>query len=179
MVDFREGRWGWLSLEVLEENSRCREKIINIRAYYDSELTQQDEVLSRTREEIFEPFARFVTDCVKAIQRGNKLLFFGNGGSVSDAQHIVTEFTVRFKNDRPAIAAVALTTDTSALTAIGKDFGFQYVFSRQVEALCVQGDIAIGISTSGNSENVIRGLKAAKQIGCGSFATTLKSIDIG
>jgi len=143
---------------------------MNIRTYYDSELNQHAEVLSKTREEIFEPFARFVSDCVNAIQRGNKLLFFGNGGSASDAQHIATELTVRFKNDRPAIAAIALTTDTSALTAIGNDFGFENLFSRQVEALCVRGDVAIGISTSGNSENVIRGLKAAKRIGATTVA---------
>ena len=138
---------------------------MDIKSYFDSEITQHVEVLSKAREEISEPLARFAVTCVKAIKSGNKLLLFGNGGSASDAQHIATEFTVRFKNDRSAIAAVALTTDTSALTAIGNDFGFEYLFSRQVEALCVRGDVAIGISTSGNSENVLRGLKAAKRIG--------------
>jgi len=143
---------------------------MNIKAYYDSELTQHAEVLSKMREEIFEPFNRLVGDCVKAIKKGNKLLFFGNGGSASDAQHIAAEFIVRFENKRSAIPAIALTTNTSALTAIGNDLGFENLFSRQVEALCVRGDMAIGISTSGNSENVIRGLKAAKQIGATTAA---------
>jgi len=143
---------------------------MNIKTYYDSELTQHAEVLSKAREELFEPFARLVADCVKAIKKGNKLLLFGNGGSASDAQHIVAEFIVRFENKRSAIPAIALTTNTSTLTAIGNDFGFENLFSRQVEALCVRGDVAIGISTSGNSENVIRGLKAAKQIGATTAA---------
>ena len=134
------------------------------------EFDQHLEVLDKMREEIYEPFTRLIADCVNAIDSGNKLLFFGNGGSASDAQHIATELTVRFQKDRPAIAAIALTTDTSALTAIGNDFGFDNLFSRQIEALCVKGDIAIGISTSGNSENVIRGLKAAKRIGATTAA---------
>jgi len=150
---------------------------MNIKAYYDSELTQHFEILSKTREEIFEPFTRLVADCVSAIQKGKKLLFFGNGGSASDAQHIAAEFIVRFENKRSAIPAIALTTDTSTLTAIGNDFGFENLFSRQVEALCVQGDMAIGISTSGNSENIIRGLKAAKQIG--AFTAALGGGDGG
>jgi D-sedoheptulose 7-phosphate isomerase len=143
---------------------------MNIRAYYDSELAQHAEVLTEMREEIFEPFARLVGDCLKAIKKGNKLLFFGNGGSASDAQHIAAEFIVRFENKRSAIPTIALTTNTSTLTAIGNDFGFENLFSRQVEALCAQGDMAIGISTSGNSENAIRGLKAAKQIGATTAA---------
>jgi len=138
---------------------------MNIKTYYESVLAQHVEVLSKTREKVFGPFSKLVSDCLSAIQRGNKLLIFGNGGSASDAQHIATELTVRFEKDRSAIAAVALTTDTSTLTAIGNDFGFENLFSRQIEALCVQGDVAIGISTSGNSENVIRALKTAKQIG--------------
>lgn len=119
---------------------------------------------------MLEPFTMLVADCVKAIQRGGKLLLFGNGGSAADAQHIATELTVRFKKDRRPIPAIALTTDTSALTAIGNDFGFEHLFSRQVEALCSSGDIVIGISTSGNSENVIRGIQAAKKIGATTVA---------
>jgi D-sedoheptulose 7-phosphate isomerase len=93
------------------------------------------------------------------------LFFLGNGGSAADAQHLATELVVRFKADRPAIGALALTTDTSALTAIGNDFGFEDLFARQIEALCRAGDVAIGLSTSGNSENVIRGLRAARAKG--------------
>jgi D-sedoheptulose 7-phosphate isomerase len=138
---------------------------MDLRTYYNFALSQHAEVFKKMRREIFKPFSKLVVDCVSAIQRDNKLLFFGNGGSASDAQHIATEFVVRFTKDRQAIAAISLTTDTSALTAIGNDFGFENIFSRQIEALCVRGDIAIGISTSGNSENVIRALITAKKIG--------------
>ncbi len=102
-------------------------------------------------------------DCIK---RGNKVLIFGNGGSAADAQHIATEFTGRYKTERRGLPAIALTTDTSALTAIGNDYGFDRVFSRQVEALANKGDLVWGISTSGNSENVLKAFKMAKQIGC-------------
>jgi D-sedoheptulose 7-phosphate isomerase len=86
----------------------------------------------------------------------------GNGGSAADAQHLATELTVRFVKTRKPIAAIALTTDSSALTAIGNDFGFEHIFARQVEALGKPGDVAIGISTSGTSENVLEGLKTAR-----------------
>jgi len=93
---------------------------------------------------------------------GNKIVFIGNGGSAADAQHLATELTVRYKADRAPIAALALTTDSSALTAGGNDLGFDSVFARQVEALGRPGDLAIGISTSGRSPNVLRALEAAK-----------------
>lgn len=92
-------------------------------------------------------------------------MFFGNGGSASDAQHLATELTIRFKDDRAPIAGLALTTDTSALTAAGNDYGFDYIFSRQLEALGNEGDVAIGLSTSGNSPNVLNALKSAKEKG--------------
>lgn len=133
--------------------------------YFDFALSEHAEVLASTREHVAEPFVKLVTECVGAIQKEKKLLFFGNGGSASDAQHIATELVVRFESARLPIPAIALTTDTSTLTAIGNDFGFENIFSRQLEAVCLPGDVAIGISTSGNSENVIRGLKTAKQIG--------------
>lgn len=103
---------------------------------------------------------------INAINEGNKILIFGNGGSASDSQHIAAEFTGRFVKNRKPLPAIALTTDTSALTAIGNDFGFDKIFERQVEALAKQGDILIGISTSGNSLNVINGLKIGSTIGC-------------
>jgi D-sedoheptulose 7-phosphate isomerase len=141
-------------------------------AYLDSEFTEHAAVVARTREAVAGPFARLVSVCSAALQSGSKLLFFGNGGSAADAQHLATELVVRYRQNRPALAAIALTTDTSALTAIGNDFGFDELFSRQVEALCRAGDIAIGISTSGNSENVIRGLRAAKAAGAVTVAFT-------
>ncbi|MEZ5854306.1 MAG: SIS domain-containing protein [Hyphomicrobiaceae bacterium] len=100
-----------------------------------------------------------------SLEAGGKILFFGNGGSAADAQHLATELVVRYRRNRPAIAALALTTDTSSLTAIGNDFGFEHLFSRQVEAIGRSGDIAIGISTSGNSQNVVLGMTAARKAG--------------
>jgi len=102
----------------------------------------------------------------EAIQQGAKVLFFGNGGSAADAQHLAAEFVNRFLRDRHALAAVALTTDSSALTSIGNDLGFDQVFARQVEALGRPGDVVVAISTSGNSPNVLRGVEAARQRGC-------------
>lgn len=101
-----------------------------------------------------------VMDCLK---KGNKVLLCGNGGSAADSQHIAAEFVGRFKKERQSYPAIALTTDTSILTAIGNDYGYENVFSRQVEGLGNPGDILIGISTSGNSENVLRAFRAAKQ----------------
>jgi D-sedoheptulose 7-phosphate isomerase len=106
-----------------------------------------------------------VLACAASVRGGGKLLFFGNGGSAADAQHLATELTVRYKKDRAAIAAIALTTDSSVLTAAGNDLGFEKIFARQIEALGRQGDVAIAISTSGKSANVVAGLKQAKAIG--------------
>lgn len=103
---------------------------------------------------------------VTCLRNGNKLLLFGNGGSASDAQHIAAELTGRFVTERRGLPAIALTTDTSALTAIANDYGFERVFARQVEALARPGDLLIGISTSGNSANVLKALDTGKTIGC-------------
>jgi len=105
-------------------------------------------------------------------ERGNKVLIFGNGGSAADAQHLVAEFVNRFQIERPPLAAIALTTDTSILTSIGNDYQFDVIFSKQVEALGRPGDIAWGISTSGNSANVIRAIKAAKRMGMSTIGMT-------
>jgi D-sedoheptulose 7-phosphate isomerase len=109
-----------------------------------------------------EPLARPVDLCVDALQQGGKLLFFGNGGSAADAQHLAAELTVRFVTNRRALAALALSTDSSVLTACANDFGFETIFARQIEALGRPGDVAIGISTSGDSPNVIRALQQAQ-----------------
>jgi D-sedoheptulose 7-phosphate isomerase len=108
----------------------------------------------------------------EVLERGGKLLFFGNGGSAADAQHLAAEFVNRFLRDRNALAAVALTTDTSALTSIGNDLGFEHVFSRQVEALGRTGDLVVAISTSGNSPNVLQGVQAARRLGCATVGLT-------
>lgn len=101
----------------------------------------------------------------EAINTGKKILIAGNGGSAADSQHIAAEFVSRFMFDRPAMAAVALTTDTSALTAIGNDYGFVNIFSRQISSIGGKGDVFIGISTSGNSENIHKAALTAKEMG--------------
>jgi D-sedoheptulose 7-phosphate isomerase len=110
--------------------------------------------------------ARTIADVIAAgLRGGNKLLIAGNGGSAADAQHIAAEIVGRYKKDRPAYAAIALTTDTSALTAIGNDYGFEHVFSRQVEGLGRRGDVLLALTTSGRSPNILSGLKTARQQG--------------
>lgn len=103
---------------------------------------------------------------VDALRAGRKVLFFGNGGSAADAQHLAAELCVRYRANRRALAGLALTTDTSVLTAHSNDFGFETVFARQVEALAQPGDVVVGISTSGTSKNVVAGLRAARERGC-------------
>ncbi len=112
---------------------------------------------------------------VETIKTGNKILLFGNGGSAGDAQHIAAEFTGRYKTERKALPAIALTTDTSAITAIANDYGYDRVFDRQIEALANKGDLLIGISTSGNSTNVLRGFEIGKALGCKSIGLTGKN----
>lgn len=106
---------------------------------------------------------------VETLKKGNKILLCGNGGSAADAQHIAAELTGRYKVERRGLSGIALTTDTSALTAIGNDYGYDKVFERQVEALANEGDLILGISTSGNSANVINALKMGKELGCKSL----------
>jgi D-sedoheptulose 7-phosphate isomerase len=108
----------------------------------------------------------------QAFKRGDKLLIAGNGGSAADAQHIAAEFLSRFKLDRAPLPAIALTTDTSNLTAIGNDYGFEQVFERQVRGLGRKGDVFIGITTSGRSPNIIAALKAAREIGLTNIGFT-------
>jgi D-sedoheptulose 7-phosphate isomerase len=138
---------------------------LDLDAFFDAELAEHGEVVAATRAQLRAPFARLVDAVATAAVSGGTLLLFGNGGSAGDAQHIATELTVRYAQDREPIAAIALTTDTSALTAIGNDFGFDRLFARQIEALGRPGDIALGISTSGRSANVIAGLATARQRG--------------
>lgn len=104
--------------------------------------------------------------CIDSLKEGGKILIFGNGGSAADAQHLAAELVGRYKAERKGIPAIAITTDSSSITSIGNDFGFQNIFSRQVEALANEGDIAIGISTSGNSRNIIDALIHASKLNC-------------
>jgi D-sedoheptulose 7-phosphate isomerase len=104
--------------------------------------------------------------CIDCLKNGGKILLFGNGGSAADAQHIAAELVGRYKTNRKGLPAIALTTDSSSLTSIGNDFGYKYIFNRQVEALAKKGDVVIGISTSGKSDNVISALKLASKLNC-------------
>lgn len=115
---------------------------------------------------------RIADEMTHAILDGKKVLWCGNGGSAADSQHLAAELMGRFRRERRGLPSIALTTDTSALTAIGNDYGYEMVFQRQVEALCLQGDVLIGISTSGNSKNVCAALEAARQIGAFTAALT-------
>ena len=137
----------------------------NLDQFFDNALTDHAAVLERSRAACRDSFSHMLAGWVAAIRDGNKIVFFGNGGSASDAQHLATEMTVKLKDDRAPIAGLALTTDSSALTAIGNDYGFDHLFERQIRALGRPGDIAVGISTSGNSANVNRALVAAREIG--------------
>lgn len=112
--------------------------------------------------DLVERAARKIFDCLKS---AHKVLFFGNGGSAADSQHLAAEFVGRYEKERRGLPAIALTTDTSALTAIANDYGYEKIFSRQIEALGFEGDVALGISTSGNSKNVLLGFKRAKERG--------------
>lgn len=106
------------------------------------------------------------------LAQGGKILWMGNGGSAADSQHLAAEIVVRYQTERRGLPSIALTTDTSILTAAGNDFGFDYVYSRQIEALCTAKDLVVGISTSGNSTNILHGIQAARDIGAYTVGMT-------
>ncbi|ARU54842.1 MAG: D-sedoheptulose 7-phosphate isomerase [Pseudomonadales bacterium] len=110
--------------------------------------------------------------CTDALLNGKKIVLAGNGGSAADAQHIAAELVGRYKKERRGLPAIAITTDTSALTAIGNDYGYEQVFARQVEALCQKGDVFIGITTSGNSKNILAAIHSARDIQCTTIGMT-------
>jgi len=116
-------------------------------------------------EALLETIQSVCQEAIKGYQNGKKILIAGNGGSAADAQHIAAELVARFYFDRPALAAIALTTDSSILTAIGNDYGFESLFSRQIQAHAQEGDIFIALSTSGNSPNIVRAIESAKERG--------------
>ena len=140
--------------------------------YFFEEFDDHRTTVEAARAALAEPFAKLLAACVAAIRGGNKIMLFGNGGSAADAQHIATELTVRYIKDRAPIAAIALTTDSSALTAAGNDLGFDQVFARQVAALGKPGDVVIGITTSGTSANVVAALETARGMGITTAAFT-------
>ena len=144
-----------------------------VRKSIEASITVKQLLLGST--EAVSTIAKVSEILVGALDQGNKALLFGNGGSAADAQHIAAEFVGRFAFDRPALPALALSVNTSCVTAIGNDYGFDLVFSRQIEALSRPGDVAIGISTSGNSRNVLRGVSVADKMGLRTIALTGES----
>ena len=129
-------------------------------------------ILAKLEASVIDSLESAVSATVRALKAGRKILVFGNGGSAAEAQHFAAELVNRFLKERRAIPAIALTTDTSALTAIANDRSFDQVFSRQIEAIGEKGDVAIALTTSGNSPNIIEGLKAAKAKGMLTIALT-------
>ena len=138
---------------------------MDVEEFLRAEFAEHVRVAQATPDGAAAPLAALVRHGVSAIAGGGKFLFFGNGGSAADAQHLAAELVVRYRDDRAPVAAIALTTDTSVLTAAANDLGYDEVFARQIRALGRPGDVAVGISTSGNSANVVRGLQAAKEMG--------------
>lgn len=138
---------------------------MEIEGYLDSHI----ELMRTVRRDLAGPIGEFAMAIMAALQAGGKLLVMGNGGSAADAQHFAAELVGRYRRERAAIPAIALTTDSSILTAVGNDYGFEAVFARQVEALAAPGDVVVGISTSGKSRNVLNALEAAKRRGCSTL----------
>jgi D-sedoheptulose 7-phosphate isomerase len=138
--------------------SRLRERVERI--FADSIAAKQAFVAAQADEVV-----RAAEAMAAALRAGHTILLFGNGGSAADAQHIAAEFVNRFEMERPPLPSVALTTDTSVLTSVGNDYGYDEVFEKQIRALGRKGDVAVGLSTSGNSRNVVRGLAAAREKG--------------
>ncbi len=143
---------------------------------FSQRIAQEFEESSRVKKQAIESQMAILNQAanvlLQALQSGNKVLLFGNGGSAADSQHIASELVSKFKMNRKAFPAIALTTDTSILTSIANDFNYDYVFARQIEALGQKGDVALGISTSGNSANVIKGAIAAKELGLTTIGFT-------
>ena len=130
------------------------------------EFSEHLKASKKTMESIGKPVEIAAKLCIDSLKNGNKILIFGNGGSAADAQHIAAELVGRYKTERKGLSAIALTTDTSAITSIANDYGYLHVFDRQVEALANDGDVVIGISTGGDSANVISALRLANDLGC-------------
>jgi D-sedoheptulose 7-phosphate isomerase len=133
--------------------------------YIASQLDESKRIIEGIRNDpiLIRRISDAAQDCVKAIRAGGKILFAGNGGSAADAQHMAGEFVSRFAFDRPGMAAIALTTDSSILTAVGNDYGYELIFRRQVQALGRPGDVFVGYSTSGKSKNVLQAFEAARE----------------
>ena len=150
-------------------------KKLNFKKIFESEIYNHIDSVNFFLKNNFNEFKKFLDIVVQTLKKGNKIILFGNGGSASDAQHIAAELVVKYKKKRRSIPAISLSTDTSALTAIGNDFSFNEIFSRQIESIGKPGDVAIGITTSGKSKNVLNALKLAKKRKIKSVILTKKN----
>tara|TARA_B100001057_G_C22700377_1_gene891455 strand:+ start:277 stop:852 length:576 start_codon:yes stop_codon:yes gene_type:complete len=138
------------------------------------EFVEHIEISKKIKNLLLEVIEEAAVLCIEALKENKKIILFGNGGSAGDAQHLAAELVGRYKKERKGYPAIALTTDSSAITAIGNDYGFENIFSRQIEALAQEGDVIIGISTSGKSTNVLKGLELAKKMKCKTIMLTGK-----
>lgn len=138
-----------------------------MREYITAQINETQQIMSDmlTSRELLSQLEEVVSSCINSLRNGGKILFAGNGGSAADAQHMAGEFVSRFAFDRPGLPAIALTTDTSILTAIGNDYGYEKLFARQIQALGSKGDVFIGYSTSGNSPNILLAFAEARSKG--------------
>jgi len=143
--------------------NRIPVSVASVAAYVADSIAVKQRLLADAG--LLQAIVDVVDVCIAALRRGGKILVAGNGGSAADAQHIAAELVARFEFDRPGLAAIALTTDTSALTAIGNDYGYEHLFARQLEALGRPGDVFIGITTSGNSKNIVKAMEVAERLG--------------
>jgi D-sedoheptulose 7-phosphate isomerase len=144
--------------------------IDNIRLQIEESLRVKQLIMED--KALLESVAKATEICIKALEEGKKLMFAGNGGSAADAQHLSAELVNRFAFDRPAIAALSLSTDTSVITSVSNDYSFDILFARQVESIGIKGDVFIALSTSGNSINILNGLKAASEKGINTIGLT-------
>lgn len=145
---------------------------VSAQQYWDKTRDDHLRITAEMFKTQFDAFDEWVNIAVEVVKRGNKIIMFGNGGSAADSQHIVAEMSVKLHQERSPIAALSLSLDASAITACANDYGFDEIFSRQIRTLGYEGDMAIGLSTSGNSENVIKGLKKAKRMGMHTVGMT-------
>jgi D-sedoheptulose 7-phosphate isomerase len=142
------------------------EQILKEETLMKEAFSSHEALTSLTYEHCGSTILRVASYMIDALENGRKVIFMGNGGSAADAQHLAAELVGRFTRERQGLAAIALTTDTSILTAIANDYGYDQIFSRQVEALAQNGDVVVGISTSGNSPNILKAMEVASERGC-------------
>ena len=146
-----------------------------MRSIIKNEFNEHIKTSKKVMDSLSESIEIAANLCIDSLKNGNKILLFGNGGSAADAQHIAAEIVGRYKTERKGLPAIALTTDTSVITAISNDYGYLHVFERQVEALANEGDLLIAISTGGSSSNVVSALKIAENLGCKSIGLSGRS----